>query len=305
MLLLFACATPDAPDTPGATADTNTDSAPVESTPTLQFRYVVLADPHIYAPTGDNVDRLDRAVAWITTNAELLDLRLVLIVGDIAWGEGMDAAFTSLNALTIIWVPINGDNEIASDSEQAYDVTFAEHYAALSTQLDDWEMGPTEVWNPEWQRTSWFHNVAFTFEGIRFVGLDWASRDENVILSEMGALHDFEGGTFPFFEDQLTRAAGLAENVVMFSHIPMHLSPGGFDLPKLARISAVTYPRADHVWADLAGHYHGNGSETVEGAGYDLHVTDATWDDDVQLRLVEVWANEVRFEPSTETVVIP
>lgn len=300
LLVLLACSPP-----PDVASDDSADTAPVETLPTLQFRYVIIADPHIYDVSGENNERLDRAVAWIAANVEDLDLQLVLIVGDIGWGAGLDAARTSLDALPITWVPINGDNEIASGSEEAYDITFAEQYAALSTQLDDWEMGAVEVYNPEWERTSWFHNLAFSFEGVRFLGLDWASRDENVILSEMGALHDFEGGTWPFFEAQVAKADGLDENVVMFSHIPMHLSPGAFDLDQMARISAVTAPRADHVWADLAGHYHGDGSETLDDAGYDLHVTDATWDDEVEVRLVDVWQNEVRFSPSTDVVVIP
>lgn len=301
LALLSACA-PTAPDS-GPAVESAADTGETEAT--LRFRYVVIADPHVSTPTGENVDRLDRAVAWIGENADTLDLRLVLVVGDIAWGDGLDAALASLDRLPVTWVPINGDNEVSLGSEEGYATTFAEHYAALATTLDDWEMGPVEVWNPEFEQTSWFHNLSFTFEGVRFVGLDWASRDDNVILSEMGALHDFEGGTFPFFEQALAKAGDKGEDTVLFSHIPMHLSPGGFDLDQMERITAVTSPQADHVWADLAGHYHGDGVEEVADGGYTLYVTDATWDDEVEVRLVEVWANEARFSPSTEVVVIP
>lgn len=307
MWLLLACASPSpAEHTADGPADTAPDSGgdTAGGEPTLRFRYVVIGDPHVYSAEGENLERLDRAVAWINTNAEALDLELVLVVGDIAWGDGVDAAYQSLAALGPTWVPINGDNEIAAGSEEAYALGFAEHYAALSTTLDDWVTGPVEVWNPQFEKTSWFHNLAFTWKGVRFVGLDWASRDPNVILSEMGELHDFEGGTWSFFVEQVGAAGEKGEDVVMFSHIPMHLSPGGFDLDEMERVSAVTAPRAEHVWADLAGHYHGSASETVPDAGYDLHVTDATWDDEVELRLVEVWANELRFEPSTELVIV-
>lgn len=307
MWLLLACAVPPPADV-AETAPVDSGDHPADDTggaePTLRFRYVVIADPHVYDTESDHLDRLDRAVAWVNNNAEALDLELVLVVGDICWGTGIDAARASLDRLTPTWVPINGDDEIAGGAEEAYALAFADHYEALSTTLDGWVMGPVEVWNPQFETTSWFHNLAFTWKGVRFVGLDWASRDPNVILSEMGELHDFEGGTWPFFVEQVGAAGVAGEDVVMFSHIPMHLSPGGFDLAEMERVTGVTAPRAEHVWADLAGHYHGSASETVPDAGYDLHVTDATWDDEVELRLVEVWANELRFEPSTELVIV-
>ena len=112
------------------------------------------------------------------------------------------------------------------------------------------------------------------------------------------------GGTWDFFTEQVEAAAvGPTENVVMFSHIPMHALM--FDLDEMERIRQVTAPLGDHVWADLAGHYHFNADETVEGAGYDVHVTDATWDDEVEVRIVEVRADAARFAPVTETVVVP
>lgn len=309
MLLLPACAAPsdDAPaDTAAADA---ADTAPDDTADTappmdVAFRYVVIADPHVTRPEGDVLDRLDRAVAWVNAEREARDLRLVLIVGDIAWSDGLDAARASLDRLAIPYVPLNGDNEVQLGWEEAYHTAFATQFDALAATFPDWTMGPVAVDNPEHGVTSWFHNVAFTYEGVRFVGLDWASRDIQYLLGEFGELHDFEGGTFPFFEEQIAAAAGGAgENVVMFGHIPMHL--GAFDLDEMARIAAVTAPLADHVWADLAGHYHGSASETVEDGGYELHVTDATWDDDVELRIVEVRTDGARFAPTTELVVVP
>ncbi len=298
--LLLACTSGP---TPADLPDTGDDSSPPPASVFL-FRYIVIADPHVTTVTGDNVDRLDRAVTWINAQAEPQDLRLVLVVGDIAWADGLPSARASLDQLTIPYIPINGDNEVQLGSEQAYDQTFADHYEALPSTFPDFELGPTEVWNPEVATTSWFHNMAFTYEGVRFIGLDWASRQIGGLVGEMGELHDFEGGTWPFFTEQLANAVGADENIVMFSHIPMHFSPGGFNLDRIAQVVAETGPHADRIWADLAGHYHANGSETVPDAGYDLHVTDATWDDDIDLRIVEVWGNGVRFAPVTETVIV-
>lgn len=312
MLLLLACAAPSG-DAPADTApadtgslDTAADTAPDDTAAPMEvaFRYVVIADPHVTVPAGEALDRLDRAVAWVNAEREARDLRLVLIVGDIAWSDGLDAARASLDRLTIPYVPLNGDNEVQLGWEEAYHTAFATQFDALAATFPDWTMAPAAVENPEHGVTSWFHNVAFTYEGVRFVGLDWASRDIQYLLGEFGELHDFEGGTFPFFEAQIAAAAGGAgENVVMFGHIPMHL--GAFDLDEMARIAAVTAPLADHVWADLAGHYHGSASERVEEGGYDLHVTDATWDDDVELRIVEVRTDGARFAPTTALVVVP
>lgn len=284
-------------------SDTASES-PAEAPLSEPLRFVVIADPHVTSVDGDARVRLDRAVDWINAESDPRNLRVALVVGDIAWGDGLAPARESLDQLGIPWVPINGDNEIQAGFEEAYHLAFATHYEELATTLDAWVMGPVEVANPEFGVPSWFNNVAFSIGDVRFVGLDWASRQIHPFLGEFGALHDFEGGTWPFFEEQLVAAAeGPDENVVMFSHIPMHGGP--FSLEQMDRITGVTAPLADHVWADLAGHYHADGSGTVEGTGYELHVTDATWDDDVEVRLVEMGGTTQRFEPVTETVVVP
>lgn len=302
LTLLLACTGDAGPSWADDSAGSGED-APL----TLRFRYAVIADPHVSTVTGENLDRLDRAVTWINGEVSARDLRLVLVVGDIGWGDGLPSARSSLDRLTIPYVPLNGDNEVQLGSEEAYDLAFADHYTSLADTLPDFVMGPVEVENPEVGAISWLHNLAFTYEGVRFIGLDWASRIIDPLLGELGYLHDFEGGTWPFFTEQLDSAVpgGLEEHVVLFSHIPMHFSPGGFDLDKIATLVAETGPFGDQIWADLAGHYHASATETVPDAGYDLHVTDATWDDDVELRIVEVWGNEARFAPVTETVVVP
>ncbi len=309
MLLLLACAAPE-PDSnldTGAAADTDVPADPGSGMPPdteVAFRYVVIADPHVTVPASEAVARLDRAVDWIDAEREVRDLRLVLVVGDVAWSTGLEPARESLDRLDIPYVPLNGDNEVQLGSEEAYHLAFADQFDILATTFDDWAMGPVEVANPVYGTTSWFHNVAFTYEGVRFVGLDWASRNIHYLLGEFGELHDFEGGTWPFFEAQLAATAGgIGESVVLFGHMPMHLGP--FDLAQMERIKGVTAPLADVVWADLAGHYHGSASETVEDAGYDLHVTDATFEDEVELRIVEVRTDGSRFWPVTELVVVP
>lgn len=299
LALLAPCAPrPEGDDTAVAAAPTEPESAQ------LLFRVVVFADPHVSDPDGDHADRLDRAVAWVEAEAEARRIGLVLVVGDIAWDDGLARARAGLDALTVPWVPVNGDNEVALGAEQAYADTFADHYADLAGTLEGWTQGPVEVWNPQFGRTSWYHNLAFELDGVRFVGLDWASRDDSGLMSEFGELHDFEGGTWPFFAARMAEADGAEPgSVVLFGHIPMHF--GTFDLAELDRITGETLPREAQVWADLAGHYHADGSEEVPDAGYELHVTDALWDDVVEVRLVELWRDDAGVTARTEVVVVP
>jgi hypothetical protein len=203
------------------------------------------------------------------------------------------------------WVPINGDNEVQLGSEEAYDATFSDHYAAMAAQLEDWQMGPVQVQNPEEGVPSWFHNVSFRFVGLRFLGLDWASRKIDPLLGETGMLHDFPGGTYPWFVEQLAATEGAdPESVVIFSHIPMHPSPGGFDVEKNAKMQALIQPYGDRVWADLAGHYHTTADESEEG-GYHLYVTDAVWDDSLDLRLVDASFDGRKWSYVTEVTTVP
>ena len=74
---------------------------------------------------------------------------------------------------------------------------------------------------------SWFQNVRFEHRGLTFVGLDWVTRAEGFVESEMADLHDFEGGTFRFLAAEID---GLetndTEDVLLFSHHPMIVGCG-------------------------------------------------------------------------------
>ena len=116
-------------------------------------------------------------------------------------------------------------------------------------------------------------------------------------------LNDFEGGTLPFFQDHVgTLEASEAEDVLLFSHHPMHVP--GFTAAELESVTTLTAPVGDRVYANFAGHYHGNGHEFIDAGGYEVFVTDATWDDEITLRVVEVWGDGARFEYRQELVVL-
>ncbi len=279
------------------------DSAALKETvaePVLKFRFAAIADPHVYTAEGEHVDRLNETVDWINAEAAALDLRLVLVLGDVAWSEGFAAARDALDRLELPYVPITGDNEIQVGDEAVYYDTFADHYAALADELDGFGLGAAPVPNPEYGGESWFTNLGFTYEGLRFVGVDWAARVIDPLLGERGHLHDFTGGTLPFLREELDASDG--QSMVLFSHIPMHMSPGGFTVDDFNVLIDTLAPHSEAVWADLAGHYHADAEQAVEEAGYTLYVTDAVWDDAMTVRIVEVYEVNGVMTFATETV---
>lgn len=292
-LLLLSCSPDDLP------VDDDATPAPL----THRFSFAVVADPHIVTGNAERTERLDTVVAWLGEHAAERSIELVAVVGDIGWNGGLELAHDSLDELSVPWVPLIGDNEIHQGDEELFGDVFGDHLDSLSEQLDDWERAPTPVWDTGHDVQSWPYNYSFGHRGVHFLTLDWAIRGTEGPAGESADLLDFEGGTLPFFRNHLDQLGdGLDDDVVMLSHHPMHLSPGGFGMDELDTVAALTGPLGHRLHANYAGHYHGNGHEYVEGAGYEVFVTDATWDDELTVRLVEVWSDDERFEYRQELV---
>jgi hypothetical protein len=290
--LAVACPKPERVDSTESGIEDTGEILPVERL----FSFVVLADPHL---TGgaENRERAETAVAWVNAHAAEEGVDLVFVVGDIAWGGGFPDALATLGALEVPYVPILGDNEVQGLAEQAFEEAFASQWALLGETFDAWRKAPLPVANPVEGGESWLQNFSFDFRGLHFVGLDWCSRDVGSIFGEMADLHDFEGGTRPWFDEDLAALSpGPRERVVLLSHHPMHLSPGAFTLDEMDTLTRHYAGDADRIDADYAGHYHLTGDETLEEQGWDVHVTDTIHEAPVHLRLVEVWGNEQRFE---------
>jgi len=79
-------------------------------------------------------------------------------------------------------------------------------------------------------------------------------------------------------------------SVVLLSHLPMHVNffYRVFTKEEDEAIAVVTKPFDKILFADFAGHYHINWTQPRPDWGYDLFVTDATWDDEITLRVVGV-----------------
>ena len=272
-----------------------------------RFAFAVLADCHITEGSGgEHQARLDRAVSWIWENAAERDIQLVVVLGDIAWNEGFSPAVASLSALPLPWVPILGDNEIQSLDEAAFHAAFAPQTAALADSLDQWTQAPTPVPNPQRGGESAFQNLGFDFGGLRFLGVDWSSREIGGVYSETPDLHDFPGGTWPWLRGELAQLQDRPESsVVLLSHMPLFDGPGGLTVDEVPVDLDTLAPHRDALWANLAGHLHGDSSMDWEEAGIEVHVTDATWDDVVTVNVVEVRGDDRGFAFVQERVVVP
>lgn len=290
MLLLLSCLS--------SPAETGADSAPEEME--FRFSFVVLADPHI-SSTLDHETRLQTAVDWINASAADRQIELVMVVGDIGWGAGLQTSADMLADLNPTWVPIIGDNEIATGDEARFQEVFAPQYAVLADTFPDYQRGQIEV--EEDGRTLVLQNHVFTHRDLTWVCLDWNARGKSGLLSEFAYLHDVPGGSLPFLADVLQDfEATEAEDVLLFSHHPMHL--GSFNSEQMDAIIEIVGPLQGRIAGAYAGHMHANAEIAVEEGGYTAWVTDATWDDENTLRVVSVYGNAQRQRYEQELVVL-
>ena len=291
MLLLLACAEPAE------------DLVPEEE-PELEFLFSVaaIADPHV--ANEEYRQRLADTVAWIDANTEDRSIELAVVLGDVGWGEGLQQAHDELEELDVPYLPVIGDNEPHFGDDENFDVVFDEQFAELEELGEDWTRAEIPVWDPLAEEYVWLQNYALTWRGLRLVTLDWASRSEDMVTSETGDTHDFAGGTLEFLASEMEDLdAAQDESIVLLTHNPMFLIPGGFDLEQSAAVYEVV--DGDKVAMNLAGHFHIDHDEEVPDGGYDVHVVDAVWDDLKTVRMVEVWSNGERFAYEHELVIVP
>ena len=281
-----------------STADSSADSVPEEMD--FQFSFVVLADPHI-SSNPEHQSRLETAVDWINSQEQDRSIELVVIVGDIGWGEGLETSASVLGGLSPTWFPVLGDNEIAYGDEARFQEVFAPQYEVLASAYPDYRRGQIQV--EEDGQVMTLQNHVFTHRGLTWVGLDWNARGQSGLLSEFAYLHDVPGGSLPFLAEVLQDLqATQAEDILLFSHHPMHI--GSFNEVEMASITDLTGPIEGRIAGAYAGHMHLNATVEVEEGGYTAWVTDATWDDENTLRVVSVFSNGERQRYEQELVVL-
>jgi hypothetical protein len=296
--MLLSC-TADDP----APVDTDT---PVDETPAelaYSWSFAVIADPHI-TNLVEREERLAAAVEWINTNETDRSIDFVVVVGDIGWGGGLEIAKALLDDLTVPYVPVIGDNEIHFGDEENFATVFAGVYDNLADELTHFVQETVQIDNPEHGRVSWFHNLSFDHQGVHVMAMDWNSRSDG-LAGEGADLHDFEGGTYRWFDEQLAAyEPGDQADLLFFSHEPMHASPGAFTTEEMDVVAALTTPLSGRIGGAWSGHYHLNFDLYNEVGGYDVMITDATWDDEDAIRMVDVWTNGQRQEYVNEIIPI-
>ena len=284
------------------------DSAPAEVLVyEHRFSFVVLADPHI-SSNVEHQERLAGAVAWVNENAVQERIELVWVVGDIGWGTGLPISRELLDALEVPYLPVIGDNEVHFGDEVPFDQTFGPVLDAHVGLWPDFHRGQVEVYDAVAGREMALQNFSFSYGGLRWVGLDWCSRDPSNLYSEFAELHDHQGGSLPFFRDEISLLEPAdTEDVLLFSHHPMHI--GSFDLAEMEELTELVGPVSGRVAAAFAGHIHQDATVEVPDAGYTAFVTDATWDDEDTVRLVRVLSSVAedgteRFQLEQELLVV-
>ena len=279
------------------------DSAFLPSEPSFQFSIAMIADPHI-GGGGEHSERLRQTVQWLNAHQDSRSIELVFVLGDVGWREGLAESKQLLDELNIIYVPIIGDNEVHFGDEENFGTVYGPQYEHLSESVTDWyKEGGGAIWNPEHDQDSFFYNYAFTHKGLRLVSVDWASRSDDSFFGEMGDLHDFDGGTWDFFENEIIGSQEQKnDSLLIMSHIPMYLGPGSFDQAEAEQVAALTQSYTDRIFGNFSGHFHINAEGVFEEAGFEYYVTNAIWDDQITVRMVEVWENEVAFTFQQEVI---
>ena len=227
------------------------------------FSFAVLADPHLDG-TPSRRENLQRAVDRIVAEREAWGIELVFIAGDIAWGsvDGMsnlaDAReiLEGLEEAGIHYVPLLGDNEVQYGSEQEFHQVFGPHYQDMAAALKGWQQLATPV------DGLYLQSFSFNHRGCHFVCPDFISRQPG---NEAADLNDFEGGSWPWFQADVTDAAqGPKERINVFSHHGM-FNTGLASVDRLLisdeamdQVVELLCPLREFVSASYGGHIHQN-----------------------------------------------
>jgi len=250
------------------------------------FSFAVLADPHISGNPAHR-SKFEAAVDWIIDNKETKDIELVFVLGDIAWGgsrsnRNLTAArkiLDRLNENEITYIPIIGDNEVHAGSEKEFQQIFESHFKILSAILNNWQKASVPVKN------IYLQNFSFDYKGCHFLCPDFISRKAG---GEGGELHDFTGGTWAWFKNDIERCPKPKnENIIIMTHIGMfHI---GFEFADKYVFSAVEMDKIkgflgdykDNIDSNYAGHLHLNWYVPVWSGLflpiYHVRITDETW----------------------------
>jgi 3',5'-cyclic AMP phosphodiesterase CpdA len=273
------------------------------------FSFVHLTDLHIgegfddygtpgwddEPPPGDvgySAQRLRKSVNWINRHADSLRIRFVMVTGDLT-DSGEKSEFLKcreiLNDLQVPYIPLIGNHDVwpYTRSEEAPDAlgdrffngVFDEAIAAHVAYFSRWDDGTRqkEIVHPETGNKHQFQNFSFSFNGYRFIATDFGTR-RHAGRGEPGVgpsadLHDFTGGSFPWFGQQLLKAAQEDKAVFVFSHWPLMKEPirfhFAFDGNEYGTLAELLFPYGQKLSTWFSGHIHRSFAQnvTLPGSG--------------------------------------
>jgi hypothetical protein len=250
------------------------------------FSFAVVADPHI-SGNPDNKAKFEKAIDWIISNKKSKNIKLTFVLGDIAWSgtknnRNLAVAKKILDRLKgtgITYIPVIGDNEVQYGCEKEFHEIFRSHFNTLSGTLDNWSKTSTPV------AGMYLQNFSFDYKSCHFVCPDFNSRKAG---GQGGELHDFAGGSWPWFKDNIKRCPKLKnESIVIMTHIGMFHT--GFEFAdrfvfsesEMNKIKSFLNDYKDNVDSNYAGHLHLNWYVPVWSVLfvplYHVRVTDETW----------------------------
>ncbi|MHC4463812.1 MAG: metallophosphoesterase family protein [Planctomycetota bacterium] len=250
------------------------------------FSFAVFADPHIDGKP-DHMVKFETAVDWVIDNRDCRDIELVFVLGDIAWGghtkrrnlQTAKAVLDQLSTVGILYIPIVGDNEIQAGCDKEFQDVFNVQYTSLAKTLDNWQKLSTPV------AGMYLQNFSFDYKGCHFVCPDFNPRKTG---DEGGELHDFPGGTWPWFKNDIEQCPKPKKrNIMIMTHVGMFHTGFGFadkfllSEGEMEKIRSFLYPYRGNVDSNYAGHLHVNWDVPVWSGFfvelYHIRVTDETW----------------------------
>ena len=186
-----------------------------------------------------------------------------------------------MNNAGISYIPLIGDNEVQTGCQKEFSDVFKEQYQYLSEVLENWQKAPFLI------DGKYLQNFSFDYKDCHFICADFASRKAG---NEKGELHDFTGGTWPWFKNDIENCSkSKKENIVIMTHIGMFRT--GFQVAdqflfsksKMKKIKKFLYPYREYIDSNYAGHIHQNWHAVVFSDWfttlYHVRVTDETWYD--------------------------
>ena len=270
------------------------------------FSFAIIADPHIDGSV-DHKAKFITAVDWIIGNKDDKDIKLVFVLGDVAWGGSRAnrnlriarEILDRLNNAGIPYIPLIGDNEVQRRCEKEFEDTFNKQYQYLCNVLPHWQKAPTPI------DGKYLQNFSFDYKGCHFVCCDFNSRNSG---DESGELHDFAGGSWPWFRNDIeTCPKAKKESIVIMTHIGMFRT--GFKVAdqylfsqdEMNKVKGFLHDYREYVDSNYSGHIHQNWHAVIWlglfTTIYHVWTKDETWynrqwpeanSQEITIRLVQV-----------------